>query len=145
MNRKRVVYIDNCCNNRLFDGDESPKVKAQADKIRLIISNRKKDGYVVIGSFVGEAEISKIPDDEKRRAAEQCYKESIDDNIQHSAQIITRARKLESMGLKPMDARHLAAAEAAGAGYLLTTDEKFIKKCAKNNLTAVKVIDPLDF
>jgi predicted nucleic acid-binding protein len=54
-------------------------------------------------------------------------------------------RLLESMGLKPMDARHLAAAEAAGADFLLTTDEKFIKRCAKNNLTAVKVIDPLDF
>ncbi|MDR2591902.1 MAG: PIN domain-containing protein [Chitinispirillales bacterium] len=145
MNRTLVVYIDNCCNSRLFDGDPSPKVNAQADKIRLIINNRKKDGYIVIGSFVGEAEISKIPDDEKRRAAEQSYKESIDDNIQYSPQIIVRARKLESMGLKPMDARHLAAAEAAGADFLLTTDEKFIKRCAKNNLTAVKVIDPLDF
>jgi predicted nucleic acid-binding protein len=145
MNRTRVVYIDNCCNSRLFDGDTSPKVKAQADKIRRIIDDRKKDGYVIIGSFVGEAEISKIPDDEKRRAAEQSYKESIDDNIQHSSQIIARARKLESMGLKPMDARHLAAAEAAGADFLLTTDEKFIKRCAKNNLTAVKVIDPLGF
>jgi len=49
------------------------------------------------------------------------------------------------MGLKAMDARHLAAAEAAKADYLITTDEKFIKRCAKNNLTAVKVIDPLDF
>jgi len=145
MNRKRVVYLDNCCNSRLFDGDTSPKVKAQADKIRRIIDNRKIDGYIVIGSFVGEAEISKIPDDEKRRAAEQSYKESIDDNIQHSPQIIARARKLESMGLKPMDARHLAAAEAAGTDFLLTTDEKFIKRCAKNNLAAVKVIDPLDF
>jgi len=57
MNRKRVVYLDNCCNSRLFDGDVSPKVKAQADKIRSIIDTRKKDGYVIIGGFAGEAEI----------------------------------------------------------------------------------------
>jgi predicted nucleic acid-binding protein len=145
MDRKRVVYLDNCCNSRLFDGDPSPKVSAQADKIRRIINNRKKDGYVIIGSFAGEAEIRKIPDDEKRRTAEQSYRESIDDNIKLSAQIRVRADNLELMGLGKMDAAHLAAAEAAKADYLLTTDEKFIRKCRNRNITAVKVIDPLDF
>jgi len=145
MNIKRVVYFDNCSNSRLFDADPSPKVKAQADAIRHIIDNRKKDGYVIIGSFAGEAEISKIPDDEKRRMAELCYRESIDYNINLSEQIRVRADNLELMGLGKMDAAHLAAAEAAGADFLITTDEKFIKRCAKNNLTAVKVIDPLDF
>jgi len=120
-------------------------VKAQADKIRRIIDNRKKDGYVIIGGFAGEAEIRKIPDDEKRRTAEQSYKESIDDNIKLSAQIITRAVSLNLMGMGKMDSFHLAAAEAAGADVLITTDEKFIRKCKNRNITAVKVIDPLDF
>jgi predicted nucleic acid-binding protein len=145
MNRKRVVYLDNCSNSRLFDADPSPKVKAQADAIRRIIDNRKKGGYVIVGSFAGDAEISKIPDAEKRRMAEQSFRESIDDKIQLSAQIRVRADNLELMGLGKMDAAHLAASEAAEADFLITTDEKFIKRCAKNNLTAVKVIDPLDF
>jgi predicted nucleic acid-binding protein len=145
MNIKRVVYLDNCCNSRLFDGDTSPKVEAQAAKIRRIIDNRKKDGYVIIGGFAGEAEIRKIPDDEKRRTAEQSYRESIDDNIKLSAQIITRAVSLNLMGMGKMDSFHLAAAEAAGADILITTDEKFIRKCKNRNITTVKVIDPLDF
>jgi len=145
MNRTRVIYLDNCCNSRLFDSDTSPKVKAQADKIRRIIDNRKKDGYVIIGGFAGEAEIRKIPDDEKRRTAEQSYRESIDDNIKLSAQIITRAVSLNLMGMGKMDSFHLAAAEAAGADILITTDEKFIRKCKNRNITTVKVIDPLDF
>jgi predicted nucleic acid-binding protein len=139
------VCLDNCCNSRLFDGDTSPKVKAQADAIRRIINNRRRGGYVIIGSFAAETEMARIPDDEKRRVAEQNYKESIDETVKFSEQIITRAQKLESMGLKAMDARHLAAAEAAKADYLLTTDEKFIRKCQNRNITAVKVIDPLDF
>jgi len=139
------VCLDNCCNSRLFDDDTSLKVKAQADAIRRIIRNRINGGYIIIGSFAAETEMAQIPDDEKRREAEQNYKESIDETVKFSAQIITRARKLELMGLKAMDARHLAAAEAAKADYLLTVDEKFIKRCAKNNLTMVKVINPIDF
>jgi len=44
-----------------------------------------------------------------------------------------------------MDSYHLAAAEAAGADYLLTTDLDFISKCVRPNFTAVRVINPLDF
>ncbi len=58
---------------------------------------------------------------------------------------MARAQKLESMGLGKMDAAHLAAAEAAEAEYLITTDEKFIRRCARNNLTAVNGIKPIDF
>ena len=145
MNRKLIICFDNCCNSRLFDGDTSPKVKAQAAKIRHIINNRAKGGYLIVGSFAGDAEIEKIPDDEMRRKAKERYKKTIDRKVKNSTQIVARAQKLESMGLSPMDARHLAAAEVAGAKYLLTTDEKFIRKCKNRNITAVKVIDPLDF
>jgi len=139
------VYIDNCCNSRLFDTDASPKVMAQAAKIRHIVNNRTNGGYIIIGSFAGDIEIGKIPDTEKRRQAKELYGKIIDGKVKPSAQIIARARKLNSMGLGEMDSFHLAAAEAEGAKFLLTTDEKFIRKCKNRNLTAVKVIDPLDF
>jgi predicted nucleic acid-binding protein len=57
---------------------------------------------------------------------------------------MARARKLETSGLRKMDAAHLAAAEAAKADYLLTVDEKFINRCTNNNITKVKLIDPID-
>jgi len=139
------VGIDNCFNSRLFDDDTQPKIKAEADAIRRIINNRRRDGYVIIGSFAVEAEIAQITNGEKRRAAEKQYKKIIDDEVKISVPILARAAELESRGLKTMDARHLAAAEEAGADFLLTTDEKFIRKCAKNHLTWVNVINPIDF
>ncbi|GBU22456.1 hypothetical protein R80B4_02365 [Fibrobacteres bacterium R8-0-B4] len=123
----------------------SLKVRVETDDIRRIINNRRRGGYVIIGSFVVESEIAQIPDDEKRRIAEQDYKESIDDTIRASALIITRAQKLESMGLRPMDARHLAAAESVEADFLLTVDTDFIKKCNNFNLTTVMVMNPTNF
>ncbi|MDR2692848.1 MAG: hypothetical protein LBB74_01370 [Chitinispirillales bacterium] len=139
------VYLDNCCNSRLFDNDAQPKVKAQVAKIRYIINNQIKGGYVIIGSFAVAAEIGKIPDNEMRKAAESQYKRIIFDEVESTAQIIARAEKLNLMGLGKMDATHLAAAEAAMANFLITTDEKFIRKCQNRNLTAVKVINPMDF
>jgi predicted nucleic acid-binding protein len=139
------VCLDNCCNSRLFDDKTKPNIKPEADAIQRIINNRRRSGYVIIGSFAGYAEINKIPDDEKRRAAKQKYDESLDGWIKRTTQIMARARKLETYGLRKMDAAHLAAAEAADADYLLTVDKKFLKACSRQNFTKVKVINPIDF
>ena len=145
MNRKQIVCLDNCCNSRLFDDETKPNIKPEADAIRRIINNKRRGGYVIIGTFAGEFEIGEIPDDEKRRAAMQKYKESIDGKVKRTAQIMARARKLEAYGLRNMDAAHLAAAEAADADYLLTVDKDFLKACSRQNFTKVKVINPIDF
>ena len=145
MNPKLIICFDNCCNSRLFDDKTKPNIKPEADAIQRIINNKRRGGYVIFGSFVGDAEINKIPDDEKRRAAKQKYEESIDDWIKRTAQIMARARKLEAYGLRKMDAAHLAAAEAARANYLLTVDKGFLKVCSRQNFTKVKVINPIDF
>jgi predicted nucleic acid-binding protein len=78
-------------------------------------------------------------------AVEKLYYGIIANEVNLSAKSITRAVDLNLMGLGKMDSFHLAAAEEAGADYILTTDEKFIRKCAKNNLTTVNVINPIDF
>jgi predicted nucleic acid-binding protein len=125
--------------------DALPNTIAEAAKIRAIINNRFIDGYVLIGGFAVSIEIGNNPDNVTRMASKRLYDEVIIDEVKKSAQIIVRATELESMGLGPMDARHLAAAEEAGADYLVTVDTDFIKKCARPNITAVKVINPLDF
>jgi predicted nucleic acid-binding protein len=89
--------------------------------------------------------MGKIRDAKRRKVTEQIYNKAIISKVALSAQTIARARELESKGLGAMDARHLATAEAGMADYLLTTDIDFIKKCAKPNLTTVKVINPLNF
>jgi len=145
MNRKRIIYFDSCCYSRLFDINARGKVKAQAAMIRHIINNRIKGGYVIAGSFAVNAEIRKTRSAKKRKAIEKLYYGIIANEIVLSAQSITRAVNLSLIGLGKMDSFHLAAAEAAGADFLITTDEKFIKKCRNRNITAVKVINPLDF
>jgi len=145
MNRKLIVYLDTCCYSRLFDINAQGKVKAQVAEIRHIIKNRITGGHIVIGSFAVTAEIRKTRDAKKRQAVEKLYYGIIAYETNISAQCIARAVNLNLMELGKMDSFHLAAAEAAGAGFLITTDEKFIRKCQNRNITAVKVINPLDF
>ena len=54
-----------------------------------------------------------------------------------------RANELQGIGLKPKDAAHLASAESAGCDWLLTTDDRFIKRASGN--TTVRVASPVDF
>lgn len=48
---------------------------------------------------------------------------------------------MERIGIKPLDALHLASAEAAAADYFLTCDDRLIKRY-KGSLA---VLTPLDF
>ena len=145
MNRVLIVYFDNCCYGRLFDINAQTNVKAETAKIRRIIRNRFSGKYIIIGSLTVIYEIRQMRDARKRGARERLYNRVITGNVRPTAQIFTRAAELESKGLKTMDARHLASAEAARVDYLLTVDLEFINKCSKPNFTTVKVINPIDF
>jgi len=120
-------------------------VEAEAEKIQEIIDNRILGGYSIIGSATVIFEIRQIKNDEKRAAAEEVYNSTGADDTPLSEQSRARAQELRLKGLKFMDAAHLAAAEAADADYLLTVDKGFIKKCSRQNITKVKVINPIDF
>lgn len=47
------------------------------------------------------------------------------------------------LGVKAMDALHVASAIASGAEWLLTTDKLLLKKL--RNEARIKVVDPVDF
>jgi predicted nucleic acid-binding protein len=107
--------------------------------------NRFFGKYIIVGSGVVIHEISQNPDDKERRITERLYNAVIRGKATASAQSAKRAAELETIGLKTMDARHLAAAESISADYLLTVDKYFLKKASKQNFTTVKVINPINF
>lgn len=140
-----VVYLDNCCYSRLTDEDTQLNMIAEAAKIQTIIDNRFFSGYMIIGSRAVTAEIGNNRDVAKREESYRVYWDTVAGEVSISEEVVTRAAELELKGLGAMDSFHLAAAEAAVADYLLTTDIDFINKCSKPNFTFVKVINPLNF
>jgi len=76
-------------------------------------------------------EIDKNPAAE-RRLANAVLLTLASETIEVNDHIADRAGQLQATGYGPFDALHLACAEAARADVLLTTDDGFIKKVARD-------------
>jgi len=135
------IYLDVCCLNRPFDDRTQDRIRIESEAV-LTILNRCMDDWILVGSEVIDYEISKIPDEERRRKVEilasiSREKVIVDDNI------VKRALEIEKIGLRPIDALHTACAEKS-ADVMLTTDDDIVKKVKANrNLIKVKVENPV--
>jgi predicted nucleic acid-binding protein len=56
----------------------------------------------------------------------------------------TRARILIELGVKPLDALHLALAEASHVDYFCTCDDRLLRKAQQLQGLQVKVVSPVD-
>ncbi len=61
-----------------------------------------------------------------------------------TAAIENRARTLQTFGVHPLDALHLAAAEAATADYFCTCDDKLLRRAREIKDLQIKVVSPLE-
>jgi predicted nucleic acid-binding protein len=101
-------------------------------------------GYGIVGSFAVESELAKIRDTEKLEKIKGFYYDSINDSIDMTTEMADRAQTMQRAGMGVFDSYHTVCAEEAGADFLLTTDDDFIKAALRLNLS-VKVINPLNF
>jgi predicted nucleic acid-binding protein len=66
---------------------------------------------------------------------------SVDVSVSESIEKLAESFAL--IGVKPMDALHVACAIEAKAEYFLTTDKALLRKMTQDNRT--QVVDPVDF
>jgi len=55
-----------------------------------------------------------------------------------------RAAEIMKVGIKPLDALHVALAESGSADYFCTCDDKLLRNAGKIKDLAVKVVNPVD-
>lgn len=139
------IYFDVCCLNRPFDDQMQIRIHLEAEAILSIFNYSRKAGWIVIGSDAIDYEISKMPDDDKRLMV-QILSTVRDAHVRIDAVVEKRAVEIKRLGLKTLDALHVACAEKAKAEILLTTDDNFLRKAAKNKgMLRVKVENPLQW
>jgi predicted nucleic acid-binding protein len=134
------VYLDNCSYNRPFDGQSSLVVRFETDA-KLQIQELVKNGALkLVWSFVLDYENNANPFEEiKSKIAEWKRLASIDGG--YSEAVHQKAAALMKLGLRQMDASHVACALFAGADYFITTDKKILNK----PIADIKVVNPIDF
>ena len=140
-----IIYFDSCCYGRLHDDPTQLRIITEAAAITAVIELSRIAGHYIIGSPAVYFELEDIPNTKKRTDIETFFDASIDTYVTITDDNEARADVLAAEGLGAMDSLHLAIAEAQGADVLLTTDDLFIKICAKKKLSSVRVINPLNF
>jgi predicted nucleic acid-binding protein len=134
------LYLDNCSYNRPFD-DQSPLVVRFETDAKLQIQELVKNNELeLVWSFVLDYENNANPFEEvKSKIAEWKRLASVD--CDYSDVIAQKAAAYMKLGLRQMDASHIACAVFAGADYFITTDKKILNKSIKD----IKIINPIDF
>ena len=136
------IYLDNCCYNRPFDDQNQLKVLIES-LAKLSIQQQMREGVLeYVWSSVLDFEISKsrlVDRTEQIKPWEHgaVVKVLVDDGIRR------RAKEFEAIGVKPIDALHVACAESANCDWFFTTDKDLIKKA--KSISLIRIANPVEF
>jgi predicted nucleic acid-binding protein len=127
------IYLNTSALNRPFDDLSVPRVRAEAVAVVALFARIESRRIVLVSSEYLEFEAAQNPDPE-RAARIATLLESASAHVKVSSSVAARARDLERVGLRGLDALHVAAAEAGRVDLLVTTDDRMMKR--------VRRIDP---
>jgi predicted nucleic acid-binding protein len=136
------VYLDNCCFNRPFDDQSTLTIRLETEA-KLHIQNAIRAGQYALGwSYILDYENAANPLEE-RRTEIQRWAELADSPVAETPAILAMMTEIVSVGLKPLDALHIACAQALDCQYFLTVDKGILKKVEA--IAKIRILNPIDF
>jgi predicted nucleic acid-binding protein len=125
--RSMKLYLDTSALKRPFDDQAQPRIALETEAIITVLAMIQSGEASLLSSSVLEYENAGNPQPERRRWTSRLLQLAA---ITHplTATVQQRASLLERQGLKPLDALHVACAEAAPADYLLTCDDRLPRR-----------------
>ena len=136
------VYLDNCCYNRPFD-DQHNLTTALETFAKLQIQALMRAGvleYVWSDSLCHEVSRNPFP---RRYHSIVSWLDGAAAYVESTDDVIERAREFADIGVKKMDALHLASAAKAECDWFFTTDKGILKKV--KNVGLMRVANPVEF
>ena len=137
-----TIYLDVCCLNRPFDDQSQNRVRLEAEAVLSILEMAAAGKLKLVTSDIIGDELSQMPDDERREKVELLL-DAGSKHISLTAGVERRATEFHKWNISPLDALHLAAAEAAHVDYFLTTDDYLLRRAHRHaDELKVKVENP---
>jgi predicted nucleic acid-binding protein len=124
------IYFNTSALNRPFDDLSSERVRVEAEALVSLLAAVEDGVLDWIGSEYLEFEVEQDPDEERVRRVRSLLALA-KGRVRTSETVVRRARALERMGLRGLDALHIACAEAGRAELLVTTDDRMIRRAAR--------------
>lgn len=136
------VYLDTCTLNRPLDDKGQMRVALEAEAVLGILSRIEEGALSLVVSEVLTLEVQRSTQAERKAFVEAAL-EHATESISLDDEVRRRGNELEKRGFRAFDALHLASAEASGAGFLCTCDDRFLKKAGKQKDLRIRVVSPL--
>lgn len=137
------VYLDLCAIQRPLDTPNQVRIVLEAEAVLGILSLCDAGLIELVSSeaLVYETEQNPLP---IRREHGYSVLAKAKTTFNVTASVKERASQFLQHGIKPLDAVHLALAEASKVDYFCTCDDQLARKAKRIRDLQVKVISPLD-
>ncbi len=136
------IYLDNCCFNRPYDHQEDAIIRLETEA-KLIVQEKIEAQQIQLAwSYILDFENEMNPFPERRKEIKRWRKNSATFVIE-SEDILNKMHQFCKMGIKPIDALHVACAIHAGCSYFLTVDQGILK--TRPRIQAITILNPIDF
>ena len=136
------LYLDNCMFNRPFDDQSNINILLESEAKLKIQENIRLGLYELVWSYILDYENGKNPFRERQEQIGK-WKKYANTDIEAGDDIIRLAKALNQLGLKKLDALHVACDISADADYFLTTDKGILKR--SEIIKDIQVKDPIGF
>ena len=137
------VYLDSCSLQRPLDNRNRIRIALEAEAVLGNLALCKAGRLDLISSDALEFESAQISHSIRRERA-LAILGIAGAHVELGDQIEQRARHFIESGIKPMDALHLASAEAAECDYFCTCDDRFLKRAKEITDLQTNAVSPLE-
>jgi len=137
------IYLDACSLQRPLDNKNQIRVALEAEAILGVLALCEAGELELISSEVLVFEVERTPQLSRREYGLEILAKartfvSLSDIVED------RARTFTAAGVKPLDALHLASAEAAHVDFFCTCDDRFLKKARSLPDLNTKLVSPIE-
>lgn len=137
------VYLDNFSLQRPLDSRTSTRVVLEAEAIFGVLTLSESDRIRLVSSEVLLFEIDRDPNTTRQEYALEVLSK-VRTFIRLNERVERRAARFVALGIRPLDALHMASAERAGADYFCTCDDRLLKKAKAVAGLKTRVISPIE-
>lgn len=138
-----LIYLDNCSIQRPLDDRSQIRIAVETECVLGLLALVERQAIQIVSSEALAFEVQNNTDVFRRTHALEVLARA-STFVEITDAIEARASELDRIGLGPLDALHLACAEAGGAAYFCTCDDDIVRKAKRATDLRTKVVTPVD-
>lgn len=138
-----LLYLDLNCFNRPFNDQSQARIARETEAVYAILQRIVDGADELVWSDILDIENSQHPIRDRSVEIAQWAGRAAE-HVIVSEDVIQRAQVLIQGGLDPLDAAHVACAEAAGCERFLTCDDRLLRR-ARRMALSLTVQNPVEY